>query len=121
MLVLVRAFSLVNLPQVGGELGLLIAAGSHVRMRRDDFPPRLQAALGIALGRLERFLAHLRAALFVEDDPHQVHAHLADFGRGLGGRDRVQQPFHRIERPDGVVAGELFVVRPLVADACAIR
>ena len=59
VLVLVRSFSLVDLPQVGGELGLLVAAGGHVRVRGDDFPPRLQAALRLALGRLERFLAHL--------------------------------------------------------------
>ena len=48
------AFSLIDLPEVGRELGLLVAAGGHVRVRRDDFPPRLQAALRLALGRLER-------------------------------------------------------------------
>ena len=117
VLVLVGAFSLVNLPQVGCEFGLLIPARGHVRMRRDDFTPRLQTALGVAFGGLERFLAHLRAALFVENDPHEVHSHLADFSRGLGGRDRVEQPFRRIECPNGVVADELLVVRPLVADA----
>ncbi len=51
--------------------------------------------------------------MLVENDPHEVHAHLADFSRRLGGRDRVQQPFRRIERPNGVVAGKLNLIANL--------
>jgi hypothetical protein len=58
-------------------------------VRRDHFPPGLQAALGFAFGRLERLLAHLLPALVVEERAHHVHAHLADFGSMFGSRHRV--------------------------------
>ncbi len=116
VLVFVGPFALVNLPEIGGELGLLISAGCDIRVRRDNFAPRLQPTLGLALGRLERFLSHLGTALLVEDDAHQVRSHLSDFGRDLTRGDGAQQALDRIERTDGIVAGELFVVRPLVAE-----
>ena len=85
ILVLVRSFALINLPEIGGELGLLVAARCNVRVWSDDFPPRLQGTVRLAFGRLDRLLSHLLAALVVEHGPHQVHTHLADFRPCFGG------------------------------------
>jgi len=85
-------------------------------VRGDDFPPGLQGTVRLALGRLDGLLTHLLPALLVEHGPHQVHAHLADFRPGFGRRYRVQHPFHRIERPNGVVAAELLIVCPAIAN-----
>src|SRR5208337_3583049 len=73
VLVLIGALTLIDLPEIGGELGLLIAARGDIRMGRDYFSPGLQATLRLALGRLERPLAHFGATLLVEDEAHQVH------------------------------------------------
>ena len=117
VLVLVRSLSLINLPEVGGELGLLVAAGGHVRVRGDDFPPRLQGRravcprsagtdfLRISWRRCSSNMVRIRSMRIW---PTSV--------AGFGGRDGVEQPLHRIERPDGVVAAELLVVRPAVAN-----
>ncbi len=43
MLVFVRALILVHLPQVGGELGLLIATAGHVRVRESPLPAKASA------------------------------------------------------------------------------
>ena len=42
--VLVGAFAQVDLPQVGGELGLLVATAGHVLVRRHHLAPGLEAA-----------------------------------------------------------------------------
>ena len=116
VLVFVRAFALIHLPQVGGKLRLLIPSAGDVGMRRHDFSPRFQPSLRLPFGRLECLFPHLRAALFIEQGPHQVHAHLTDFSSRIGGGHRVQQPFHRVEGANGVVAAELLVVGPVVAN-----
>ena len=114
VLVFVGSFTLINLPQVRGEFRLLKAAGSHVRVGRHDFAPGFQAALRFALGRLEGLLPHLAAALFVELDAQQVHAHLFHFGSFRCG-DGSQEPADAVEGPVGVVAAEVVLMGPLVA------
>ena len=42
--VLVRALAEVHLPEIGGELRLLVAAARHVRVRRHDLAPGLEGA-----------------------------------------------------------------------------
>ena len=57
-----------HLVEVGGELGLLVAAGRDVGVRRDDLPPRLQPARRLALDRGDRRLALRLAGLLGERD-----------------------------------------------------
>src|SRR5579875_3336967 len=68
ILVLVRPFAAIDLPQVGGELRLLKTPGSDVGVRGDDLAPRLEPALRLPLSRGNRELARFRARLFVETD-----------------------------------------------------
>ena len=77
--VLVRAFAQVHLPEVGRELGLLVAAARHVRVRRDDLAPGLERAGRRRLDQRAARLALLAAHLLVEGEPAQLHLHLADF------------------------------------------
>ena len=114
LLVLVRALAQVHLPEVGRELRLLVAAARHVGVRRDDLAPGLERAGRGRLDQRAAGLALLAAHLLVEGEPAQLHLHLADLV-GLRGRDRGEQPRHRVERAIGVVARERLLVRPLVA------
>jgi hypothetical protein len=109
------AFAQVHLPQVRGELGLLVLSAGHVLVRGDDLAPRLQAGRGGTFDGRARALAKLAAHLLVEAQAQQFHLHGLDFG-GLRRGDRGQQARHRIERAVGIVAGERLLVRPLVAD-----
>ena len=56
-----------NLPEVGGELGLLVATGGHVRMWSDDFPPGLQPPC-LAFDRCPRSLPALATRMLVENE-----------------------------------------------------
>ena len=61
------AFSIVSgAVQVGGELGLLVAAARHVFMRLHHFAPRLETSLPRALNSGARTFALLAAHLLVE-------------------------------------------------------
>ena len=115
VLVLFRPFVLIDLPQVGGKLGLLVGALHHVAVRSDHFTPRFQPALRLALGGDERSLPHFAASLLVELQSQQVHPHLADLF-GFGCRDGGKQPLHAVQRPVGVAARKGFLVCPLVAN-----
>ena len=109
-----RAFAQMHLPQVGGELGLLIPAACHILVGRHDRPPGFQAGGGRALDRQTGLFAPLAPRLLVEAHPQQFHldpVHLV----GLRRRDRGQQPAGRIQDTVGIVAGEVLLVRPLVA------
>ena len=112
--VLVRALAEVDLPEVGGELGLLVAAAGHVLVGGDDLAPGLQAAGGRDLDGGAGGLALLAAHLLVEAEPQQFHLHLFDLV-GLGRRDGGEQAAGGVERAVGVVAGEGFLVGPPVA------
>ena len=112
--VLVRPLAEVHLPEVGGELGLLVAAAGHVLVRRHHLAPGLEAARRRALDRRAGALALLAAHLLVEAQAQQLHLHLLDLV-GLRRRDGGQQPAGRVERAVGVVAGEGLLVRPAVA------
>ena len=67
VLVLVRPLAEVHLPEVGGELGLLVAAAGHVLVRRHHLAPGLEVA-GRRRSRsaVPRALALLAAHLLVE-------------------------------------------------------
>jgi hypothetical protein len=106
----------MHLPQIGGELGLLVATAGHVGMRHHHFAPGLEvaghAALDCRAGRLPLFAARL----LVEAHAQQFHLHLVHIVR-LRGRNGGQQTPGGIQCAVGVVAGEGFLVRPGVAHA----
>ena len=110
----------MNLPEIGRELGLLVAAAGHVLVRGHDLAPRLQASGRLALdggpGALPLFAPHL----LVEDQPAQFHFHLVDFVRLRGGNGR-QKPRNGIERAVGIIAGEWLLMRPAVAIATELH
>ena len=112
--VFVRAFAQMHLPQIGGELGLLVAAAGHVLVRRHHLAPGLEAAGHAAFDGGAGALALLAAHLLVEAHAQQFHLHLLDLV-GLRGGDRRQQAPGGVERAVGVVAGERLLMRPLVA------
>ena len=112
--VFVRAFAQVHLPQVGGKLGLLVAATGHVFMRHHHFAPGFEAGRHAAFDGDARRLAFLTARLLVEAHAQQFHLHLLHLV-GLRCRDGGQQSSDGIERPVGIVAGEGFLMCPSVA------
>ena len=114
VLVLVRPLAEVHLPEVGGELGLLVAAAGDVLVRRHHLAPGLEAARRRALDRGAGALALLAPRLLVEAKPQELRLHLLDVV-GLRRRDGGQQAAGRVERAIGVVAGEGLLVRPPVA------
>ena len=66
--VLIGPLAEVHLPEVGGELGLLVATAGHVLVRCDHLAPRLQGAGGRALDGKPGLLAPFAARLLVEAD-----------------------------------------------------
>ena len=117
--VLVRALAEVNLPQIGGELGLLVAAAGHIPMRRDDLPPRFQRRRRGALDRAPGLPAPRAARLLVEAHAQQFHLEAFEVLR-LGGRHRGQEPGGGIQRPIGIVAGKALLMRPAIAVAAQL-
>ena len=106
----------MHLPEVGRELGLLVASARYVLVGRDDLPPRLQADHGGAFNGDARLPAPLPARLLVEAHAQQLHLEPLELV-GLRRRDRGEEPAHRVQRPIGVVAGEALLVGPPVAVA----
>ena len=116
--VLVGPLAEAHLPEVGGELRLLVPAARHVPVRRDHLAPRLQG--GGRAGEGQAGLpAPFAARLLVEAGAQQLHLELLDVGR-LRRRHRRQQPVRRVERAVGVVAGERLLVRPGVPVAAQL-
>ena len=52
--ILICPFTQMHLPEIGGELGLLVAPTRDVPVGGDDFPPWLQAGRGGAFNRRSR-------------------------------------------------------------------
>ena len=69
--ILVCPFTQVHLPEIGGELGLLVSPACDIPVGSDDFPPGLQAGRSGAFNRRSRLLAPLSARLFVKAHPQQ--------------------------------------------------
>ena len=112
--VLVRPFAEVHLPEVGCELGLLVAPARDVLVGRDDLPPWLEAGHGSASDGGARLPAPFPARLLVEAHPQQLHLEPFELIR-LRRRYRGEKPAHRVQCPIGVIAGEALLVGPLVA------
>ena len=114
VLILARGSALVHLVQVGGELGLLVAAAGDVAVRPHHVAPRLEA---FGRGRLEerrRDLLRLAAAVLVVADAQQFLLLLVELV-GLLRRDGGEQALHAVEHAVGVVGREGLLVRPAVA------
>src|SRR5216684_2894492 len=103
----------MDLPEIGGELCLLVAPARYIGMRRDDLAPRLERAARRRLDQRAARFSLLAAYLLVEREPPKLHLHLADFV-GLCRRDGGEQPCYRVECAVSVVARERLLVRPLV-------
>ena len=107
------AFAEVYLPEVGGELGLLVVAAGDVGVGVDYFAPGGEAAGG-GRGVGCWGAAALAAGLFFEAQALQLTLHLFDLG-GLVGGDGGQKALCGVEHADCIIAGEAFLVRPCVA------
>ena len=112
--VLVAALAPVDLAQVGGEFGLLVAAGGDVGMRGDDLAPGLEAADRLTLDGGHGAAAGLVARLFGEAHAQDLLLHAVEL-LGLGRGDGGQQAPGTVERAIGIVGGEGLLVGPLVA------
>jgi hypothetical protein len=112
--VLVRPLAEVNLPQVGGKLGLLVPSARDVLVRRHDLAPRLQGPGGGALDRRARALSLLAPDLLVEADAQELHLHLLELG-ALGRRHAREEAARRVEGSVGIVARERLLVSPAVS------
>ena len=111
--VLVRTLLLVDLPEVGRELRLVVPPAGDIRVRRHDIPPcREGRSCADLQGRLSSLPSNL-PGLFVEAKPEQLHLHLLSLRR-LGCRDRGQQPVRRVEGTMGVISGKAPLVCPSV-------
>ena len=110
--VFVSPFAEVHLPEIGGELGLLVAAAGHVLVRRHNLAPGLEVAapaLSMAVPALLRFSLRTcsskrsrRSSIFIFSISSACGAETAVSSRA------------RIQRAVGVVAGEWLLVRPAV-------
>ena len=107
------ALAEMDLPEVGGEFGLLVVAAGDVGVGVDDVAPGGEAAGG-GRGDGGRGAAALAAGLFFVAQAQQLTLHFFDFGRLLGG-DGGQQALCGIQHANGVVAGERLLVRPRIA------
>ena len=88
--VLVAAFTEVHLPEIGGELRLLVATAGHVRVRRNDLAPRLQRACRRGFDERAAGPPLLAPCLLVDHEPPQLGAHASDLV-GLLCRDGRQE------------------------------
>ena len=111
--VFVRPLAQMHLPEIGGELGLLVATAGHVLVRRHYLAPGLEVRRRRALDGRARALALFASHLLVEAQAQKLHLHLFDLV-GLRCRDGRQQPASRVERAIGIVAGKCLLVRPPV-------
>jgi hypothetical protein len=81
----------MHLPQIGGELGLLVPPARHVLVRRHHFAPRLDIACALTLDRRPGALALFPPHLLVEAQTQELHFHLLNLVC-LRGRDGGEEP-----------------------------
>ena len=102
------------LPEVGCELGLLVAPARDVLVGCDDLPPWLEAGGDSASDGGACLPAPFPARLLVEAHPQQLHLESLEL-IGLRRRYRGEKPAHGVQCPIGVIAGEALLVGPFVA------
>ena len=117
--VLVRPFAQMYLPEVGCELGLLVAPARDVLVGCDDLPPWLEAGGDSASDGGARLPSPFPARLLVEAHPQQLHLEPLEL-IGLRRRYRGEETAHRIQCPIGIIAGEALLVGPFVAVAAQL-
>ena len=109
------ALAAVDLGEVGRELGLLVAAGGHVRVRGDDLAPGREVRVAASLGGFDA--AALGAGLLGELGAQYVPC-VASTSRACSAAEiGLQEEPHGVEGAVGLVGGEWLVVGPVVADA----
>src|SRR5260370_23961409 len=82
-----RADTMINLRQVGGELGKLVAPRSDIGMGCNNLAPGTQPSYRLALNGCYRDLACLVAGLFLEAHTQQFLPLPFNLAGPLGGRD----------------------------------
>ena len=112
--ILVGSLAEEHLPQIGGELRLLIAPAGHVLMRRHHVAPCLQPGHPTGVPHGPYGTAALATRLLLKADPQQLLLVPIDLPH-LRRRNRGQQALHRVQGAVGIVRGKGFLVRPLVA------
>lgn len=105
----------MHLPEIRGELGLLVTPARDILVRIDDLTPRRQPAGRVAFDGGADALPLLGPHLLIEPHTQEFHLHLLGIA-GLWRRDGGEQSRHGIERAVGIVAGERILVCPLIAD-----
>ena len=111
--ILVAAFAQVDLPEVRGELRLLVTATGHIGMRGYDLAPGLKGRGGCGFDEHRAGLTLLLSGLLLEDETAQFILYLANLVR-LGRRNGRQHTVNGIQSPVGIVAGEGLLVGPLI-------
>ena len=112
--ILVGALSAHNLPKVGGELCLLVAAGSDIGMRGNDLAPGAQSPCWLALDWCHRGFAHLFPGLLLKADAQQFLLLALNFRSLVGSGDGREQALNTIEGAVGIVGAEGLLMRPFV-------
>ena len=111
-----RRAAIVHLGKIGRKLGLLEIAGRHVLVRLDHLAPRQQPGHGVHHDLRPRRLFPLFVPLQLGELGAQDRVtHRADLFGCLACAHRLQQPPHAVQRPLGVVIGELAVMGQGVA------
>ena len=101
--ILAGGITALDLGEVGGKLGLGVAAARDVGMRHHHLAPRLEPGRGCAL-QLQRLASGLLARLLGEHRAQHLLAHVGQLGRLLSGGDGLQQALGAVERAVGVLS-----------------
>jgi hypothetical protein len=104
----------VDLVQVGRELGLLEAAGGHIRVRGHDLAPGLEATLRPTLDRRPGCPPPLPSGVLLVAQPQDLLLLLLDLL--LWSRNRREQALDAVEGTVGIVGARGLVVCPAVAE-----
>src|SRR5690606_6615755 len=105
----------IHLPEIRGELGLLVAAARDVLMWAHHLPPRPELTRNLALDWRSGGPTLRRSHLLLEPDAKQLGLELLEVVR-LRRRNRGEESRGGVERPVGVIRAERILVRPAVTN-----
>ena len=118
--VLQTALVTVDLAQVGGEFGLLVAPARDIGVWRDKLAPRTQTQSGRSIKRGGDCFLLLALHLLLKTNAEHLLFLAVNLGGLLGGTDREQQALDAIKGAVGVVKRKSVLVRPTVARIAAL-
>src|SRR6266571_726199 len=112
--ILNHSFTTINLAQICGKFGLLVATGGNVGMGCDNLAPGTQAHGGLSLDGCHCDLARFTPGLLIKTDTQHLLL-LAINLAGLFGRDSGEQSLNAVQCAVDIVGAEGFLVCPPVA------